>query len=307
MKRIEVIGLETVPEIQAGDDLAQILASCAEAEGVGLQDKDILVLTSKIVSKALNLMVRIDEVTPSAKALALSRKTGKDARLIQLMWDRGHEIVAMIPMEGFIRRTIMEECAEAGAATGLVEHEGAMCITRDRRGRINTQDAGIDGSNHPEGVYSFPPEDPDAVARQLRAQIRERTGRNVAVVLADTELFDVGTMDLAMGCAGIHPRPNFFGQVDKFGRPKFGGMDVVAHELTACAALLFGQLDAGIPAVIVRGYAFEFEERTGVADVLAARMEREDWRRLVRGVLRTTAHVQRWPYRWLLKVASWMV
>ena len=307
MKRIEILGLQTLPEIRPGDDLAACIASCAEAEDAALQDKDILVLTSKIVSKALNLMTSIDEVHPGRQALALARKTGKDARLIQLMWDRGHEIIAMVPMRGFIRTTIMDECTELGEAQTLCDKEGAMCITRDRAGRINTQDAGIDGSNHPKGTYSYPPEDPDQAARTLREQFRRHTGKNVAVVLADTELFDVGTMDLAMGCAGIHPRPNCFGHVDKFGRPKFGGMDVVAHELTAAAALLFGQLSAGIPAVIIRGHEFDFDDQAGIASVLAARMNRDDWKTLVRGTLATSAHAHRWPRNWLLRIASWFV
>ncbi|MBN1123865.1 MAG: coenzyme F420-0:L-glutamate ligase [Sedimentisphaerales bacterium] len=307
MKKIEVLGLQTLPEIQSGDNLAEMIVQCAKAEGVPLQDNDVIVLTSKIVSKALNLMINKEQVEPSPAALVLSRKTGKDARLIQMMWDRGHEILAMIPMKGLIRTTIMESSKAQAEAQELCDHEGAMCITRDRKGRINTQDAGIDGSNHPKGTYSYPPPDPDQTARTLREQIQNLCGKSIAVILADTELFDIGTMDLAIGSSGIHPRPNWFGMVDKFGRPKFGGMDIVAHEMTAAAALLFGQLDAGIPAVIVRGYEFEIDESTGIADVLSARMSKADYRMLVRNILKTSSYAHPWPRRWFLRIAAWSV
>lgn len=47
--RLEVWGVEGIPEIQAGDDLAALIQ---DAVGASLEDGDILSITSKIVSKA---------------------------------------------------------------------------------------------------------------------------------------------------------------------------------------------------------------------------------------------------------------
>ncbi len=77
MKKIELIGLQTVPEIQAGDGLAQIICDCAKSENVGINEKDIIVLTSKIVSKALGLIRNKADVKVSKKALKISKKPGK--------------------------------------------------------------------------------------------------------------------------------------------------------------------------------------------------------------------------------------
>ena len=80
MKKIEVLGLQTIPEITQGDNLAEIVVNCAANEIGGLQDKDIIVLTSKIVSKALGRLRKLSEVAPGKKALAISARTGKDAK-----------------------------------------------------------------------------------------------------------------------------------------------------------------------------------------------------------------------------------
>jgi len=189
MKRIEVLGLQTIPEIQHEDDLVQIIVTCANDEIGGLEDKDIMVLTSKIVSKAMGRMRNLDDVVPGKKARDISKRTGKDAQWLQMIFDEGHEIVAIIPLE-----------------------------------------------------------DPDETARVIRQEFRELTGKEVAVILADTEMIPFGTMDFAVGSSGIPPVSKMFGHKDLFGTPKFGGMDLVANELTSASALVFGQTGAGIPA-----------------------------------------------------------
>lgn len=52
-----VIGLPGIPEVREGDDLAALIAAAADA-GPGLEDGDILVVTSKIVSKAEGRLLR---------------------------------------------------------------------------------------------------------------------------------------------------------------------------------------------------------------------------------------------------------
>ena len=91
MKKIELIGLQTVPEIQAGDNLAQIICDCAKKENIGINEKDILVLTSKIISKALGLTRKKSDVKVGEKALKLSKKTGKDPLWVQMILDAALE------------------------------------------------------------------------------------------------------------------------------------------------------------------------------------------------------------------------
>ncbi len=106
MKKIEVLGLQSVPEIKQGDNLAEIIVKCADSEIGGLQEKDIVVLTSKIVSKAAGLTKKLSEVKPGKKALAISRKTGKDAKWLQMIFDEGHKILAIMPLKGISSSTL---------------------------------------------------------------------------------------------------------------------------------------------------------------------------------------------------------
>lgn len=54
--RLQVWGIEGLPEVSAGDDLAAIIATSASE----LRDDDVLVVTSKIVSKAEGRLVSMD-------------------------------------------------------------------------------------------------------------------------------------------------------------------------------------------------------------------------------------------------------
>lgn len=305
MKKIEVLGLQTVPQIRQGTYLAQIIVGCAVDEIGGLRDKDVVVITSKIVSKAAGRTRKLSEVRAGKKALALSARTGKDARWLQMIFDEGHEILAIIPIRGAVREHIMRASAgDDDSVEQLCRHEQAVCVTRGPHGRIHTCDAGIDGSNHPTDVVSLLPEDPDLAAAQLRQQIRELTGTRVAVILADTEIVPFGTIDLAVGSAGIAPRARNFGAKDMFGKPKFGGIDLVAHELTAAAALVFGQTTAAIPVAIIRGRDYEVSETENISNTLVPEPGDNTIGDVVRWSLRATSHVSRLRGRLLLRIAS---
>jgi len=307
MKNFEVFGLHTLPEIQPGDNLPQIITHCAENEIGGLRDRDILVLTSKIISKAMGLLKKKSDVKVTKAALAVSRRTGKDPVWVQMVMDEGHEIIAVIPLNGIFRDHVMGASEDTGCSTDLCDYEQCILITLSPRGILHTCDAGIDGSNHPEGVVSFMPPDPDEVAEAVREEISAATGKDVAVILADTELMPFGTMDLAVGSSGIEPRSKEFGKADKFGRPKFGGMDLTAHQLTAAAALQFGQVDAGIPAAIVRGYEYNVTNTENIANTLWPRRDKQQARRAIKEIIHATAGARPLAQRVMLKIASWFV
>ena len=268
MKKIEVFGLQTIPKIKQGDNLAEIVYACAEQELAGLQKNDIVILTSKIVSKAQGRTKRIADVIPGEKALYISNKTGKDAQWLQMIFDEGDDILAIMPLKGVIEKHIFGASENAAVTTELVEHEQALCITMGKDGRLHTCDAGIDGSNHEKGVVSLLPEDPDQAARDIREQLQKLTGKKLAVILADTEMIPFGTMDFAIGSSGIDPVSKQFGQKDIFDKPKFGGIDLIGHELCSASALIFGQTGAGIPVAIIRGYEYKINESANVGDTM---------------------------------------
>lgn len=226
---------------------------------------------------------------------------------MQIIFDQGHEIVAMVPLKGVIEQHIIKASGDIRLSRKVCEEKGAVCITKDKIGRLSTCDGGIDSSNHPSGVVSFLPEDPDRVARTIRNQIQELTGKQIAVILADTEMVPFGTMDFAIGSAGIEPRAKAFGKLDLFENPKFGGMDLVANELTAASVLVFGQVNEGIPAVIIRGYQFEINETENIANTVLSHIGNEELARTIRLTMQTTAYAKNLKWRLFLKIASWFV
>lgn len=298
-----MLGLQSIPEIKEGDNLPDIIVKASNLEIGGLHDKDILVLTSKIVSKAAGRTRKMADVVPGRKALAISQKTGKDAKWLQMIFDEGDEILAIVPLKGLIQQHIINASKDSQRSRELVEHEQALCITRGKDGRIHTCDAGIDGSNHPAGTVSLLPENPDQAAKEIRARLKAGCGKEVAVILADTEMVPFGTMDFAVGSSGIAPVSKMFGQKDLFGRPKFGGMDLVANELTSASALLFGQTGAGIPVVVIRGCEYEVSETENISNTLLPYVG-GGVAETIRATLRATAHVRPPKQRILLKIAS---
>ena len=114
-------------------------------------------------------------------------------------------------------------------------------------------------------------------------------------------------MDFAIGSSGIEPIVKMFGRKDLFGKPKFGGIDLVAYELTAASALLFGQVNAGIPVAVVRGYEYEISETENISNTLLLQADNTDVAGVIKATMRATAYVQGMKNRPLLQIASWFM
>ncbi len=195
-------------------------------------------LAQKIVSKAEGRLVRLADVTPSDEAVRLAEETGKDPRLVELILRESTHVVRVRPgRPGVI----------------VVEH---------RRGWVHAN-AGIDQSNvvagEPGAHALLLPEDPDRSAATLRTTLRERTGRNVGVLINDSagRAWRIGTCGIALGSAGITTLEDLRGEPDLFGRRLEVSVVGRADELAAAASLVMGQADEATPAVLVRGLAEE--------------------------------------------------
>ena len=200
---ISVTAPEGVPEVRPGDDLADLLLPL-----VDLSDGDVVVVTSKVVSKA----------------------------------------------EGRLRRGTREE-ALPGETVRVLARRGPTAIVRTRHG-LTMAAAGIDASNVETGTVVLLPEDPDRSARRLRSSVRERTGRNVGVVVTDTagRAWREGQTDIAVGAAGLLVLEEFAGRVDAHGNPLAVTAPAVADEIAGMSELAQGKL-GGRPFAVVRGRA----------------------------------------------------
>ncbi len=258
VRKLEVFGIP-LPEITPGTDLAKIIVESANRLGIGIRDGDVIVVTSKIVSKAMGLLVKISDIRPSTKAKIIARILGKPAWEVELILRNSKRVLGAFPAHILLRHSsiLSNISRNKDRALRVIESDKYLMIV-DVGYRVAT-DAGIDTSNVPLGYACLPPLDPDKVAREIRNRIRELTGCDVAVILSDTEGFvlRVGSLDIAIGASGIVPVTAKFGESDRFGKPKYGGVDLIADELCATAALLMGQTGESIPVVLIRGLNYE--------------------------------------------------
>lgn len=228
---LQLIALEGFPLVEPGDNLAQLLADALTANGLQLECGDVLVLAQKIVSKAEGRYVRFADVTPSPEALDLARRADKDPCQAELILRESAEVLRVRP--GVI----------------IVEHNSGAVLAN----------AGIDRSN----IASDPddprvlllPEDADASAARLRANLAVVTGQTVQIVINDSvgRAWRNGTVGIAIGTAGLDPLFNQVGERDIFGNVLEVTEPAVADELAAAASLVMGQAAEGCPVVLVRG------------------------------------------------------
>jgi coenzyme F420-0:L-glutamate ligase / coenzyme F420-1:gamma-L-glutamate ligase len=246
--RLELIALDGIAEVEAGDDIAGLIADALAGAGLTLTDQDCLVVTQKVVSKAEGRLVPLASVDPSPLAFAWAERWERDARQVELVLRESAAIVRMAP--------------------------GGLIISRTRHGLV-CANAGVDVSNVGGGeVASLLPLDPDASARGIRDGLRSRTGAAPAVVVSDSfgRPWRNGIVNVAIGSAGIEALRDMRGEPDAAGRLMQATVIAVADELASAADLVGGKVEQR-PVVLARGYAWRASEAG--ASVLVMERERD--------------------------------
>ncbi len=228
--RYEVIAVEGLPEIARGDDLGRLVGEAAARQGTPLLEHDLLVVCQKIVSKAEGRVVRLAEVIPSPRARAMARELGRDPRLIEVILGESRRVVR-----------------QAKGVLIVETHHGWICAN-----------AGVDQSNVEADTACLLPADPDRSARSLRDRLRELTGHDLAVIIADTfgRPWREGLTNVAVGLAGLQPIKSYLGKQDPAGHVLQASILALADELAGAAEPLMGKLER-IPVVIIRGLEWE--------------------------------------------------
>lgn len=239
---LSIIPLDGLPEIRPGDCLDQMLADRLAVGEPGVQPGDVLVVTQKIVSKAENRFVDPSTLTPSARAIDLAGQVRKDPALVELVLRESREVVRTAPN---------------------------VLITRHRLGHVMAN-AGIDASNIGAGNDAkllLLPEDPDRSARKIADCLSERFGFPVGVIVSDSfgRPWRMGTVNVAIGVAGIAPVIDQRGEPDRNGREMQVTQIALADAVSAAAGLAMGEAAEGLPCAIVRGLSIPENAKTGVS------------------------------------------
>ena len=231
MTSLEVVPLQGLPLIRAGDDLVELVASALKRNGVMPRAGDVLVVAQKIVSKAEGRIVDLATIEPSAQAIALAADVDKDPRLVEVILSESVRVVRA-------RRGVL-----------IVEHRLGFIMANAGVDQSNV--APMDGSQR----VLLLPENPDWSAKMLRRGLAALTGVDVAVVINDSfgRPWRQGTASVAIGAAGLPALVDLRGRLDLFGRRLEVSVVGFADEVAAAASLLMGQADEALPAVLIRG------------------------------------------------------
>lgn len=237
--QITVRSLQGLPLVRVGDDIPQLIQTALTCSEYSLNDGDVVVVSQKIVSVAEGRLVRLDNVQPSARAIALAEETEKDPRIVEL---------------------ILSE------STDVVRSKPGVIIVRHRLGIVGAN-AGIDQSNidHREGECALLlPLNPDESARNIRNSLIAASGKQFGVVISDSlnRPWRLGSTGIAIGSAGISVLDDQRGQTDLYGRELKVTLSNRADAIAAAAVLLMGETTERTPVAIVSGFAAEESEQT---------------------------------------------
>ncbi|HEY4778626.1 MAG TPA: coenzyme F420-0:L-glutamate ligase [Solirubrobacterales bacterium] len=239
---LRVIAVAGLPEFSEGMSVGEEIAARAE-----LGDGDVVVISQKIVSKAEGRVRKLSSVLPGAEARKLAAVLGKEPAMVEL---------------------ILEESEE------VLRAERSVLIVETKHGFV-CANAGIDASNLPEaGTVCLLPEDPDASARRIRAEI---AGPTIGVVVSDSfgRAWRLGQAEVAIGCAGLAPLDDWRGRRDSSGRELEATLIAIADEAAAAADLVRDKTSR-VPAAIVRGLDRHVRREDGPGAAALRRPHDED-------------------------------
>lgn len=242
---LTLTSLKNIPLIRQGDQLADILLNALAETKIELQENDILVLAQKIISKSEGRMVNLANVRPSQKAIELSQQTDKDARLVELMLQESNEVVRYRKGVIVVEHKLGFICANAG-----IDHSNVSPLSES------------EGQGAKEDFVLLLPENPDASAKKIRNEIKQKTNKNIGVMIIDSHgrAWRNGTVGVCIGLSGIPAVVDERGWQDLFGYTLQATIVGTADELAAAASLVMGQAAEGTPAVHTRGFPYPLSE-----------------------------------------------
>ncbi|MDZ7727083.1 MAG: coenzyme F420-0:L-glutamate ligase [Dehalococcoidia bacterium] len=241
MPGLNIFGVPGLPEIERDADLAQLITAAASESGTPLQSGDVVIVTSKIVSKAEGRTVELADVDVSSFARRYAEQWDKEPAVIEIVLREAKRIVRQI-----------------GPVLITETHHGFVCAN-----------SGVDqSSSGAHGRAVILPEDPDASAQRLRERFGQ-LGADVAVIISDTfgRPWREGQTDIAIGIAGMEPTYSYIGQVDPHGHEFRVQVLAVADELAAAGELVKGNVSR-VPVAVVRGYEWEPAEGATMRSII---------------------------------------
>jgi coenzyme F420-0:L-glutamate ligase/coenzyme F420-1:gamma-L-glutamate ligase len=241
-ERIELEVIPSVPHIEQGDDIGEILLKAAHDAGIVFQENDVVCVASKAVSSTEGRFKSLTDVQVSEVAEQIQKKVPrKDARTVQVIIE------------------------ETGALDGSRVEAADNYIAGWLPNGLRLTSSGVDKSGAEEVILL--PRDPDMSAKAIGKTILEKTSMNVGVIITDSDgrVDKKGSTQVAIGVYGIYPlRVTEHMANDKVKKNEETTCDMLA----ASAGLIMGQRGTNKPIVLIRGHQYEFDEEAKIVDAL---------------------------------------
>jgi coenzyme F420-0:L-glutamate ligase/coenzyme F420-1:gamma-L-glutamate ligase len=241
--RIEIIPIHISVNIKSHDDLDEIILKSIKEAHENLSDTDIVVISQKIISKAEGRIINLASIKPSEKSIRIANEHGKDPKIVELILNESINILRIS------RGVIIVETKQ-----------GLICAN-----------AGIDQSNVEDGYNRavLLPIDSDKSASKIKESLREKTGKDMAVIINDTfgRPFREGQTNVAIGIAGIEPIKSYIGKTDMYGKKLRVTQIAIADEIASAAELAMGKANR-IPIVIIRGYNYQKAQKASISQLI---------------------------------------
>lgn len=234
---ISIIGVQGIPDIQKGDDLAGIIVEKVRRQKETIKDHDILVISQKVVSKSEGQIIQLDSIRSSDFSRQIAIELQRDPRHVEVILNESKKIIRM----------------RAGHLITETKH-GFICAN-----------SGVDQSNiGKRNSVTLLPKKPDASADLIRKKIHQLTGKKVPIIITDTfgRAWRMGQVNFAIGVSGIKPIHDYRGKKDMYRRILHVTEIAVADELASAGELVMNKSDR-IPVAIIRGYSYRYGRGSG--------------------------------------------
>lgn len=221
--------------IGAGDDVVDIILRGLSRERLSIENRDVVAITSKVISISEGRIVELQKVTPSKRAYSLSKKYRVLPELAELIIREADRVIG-----------------------GM---DGVILTLKDN---ILIANAGIDRKNAGPDRAVLHPRNSSSAANQIRKSILEKMGRKVGVIITDTRTqpLRIGTIGVALATSGFEPIVDEIGKPDLFSRPLRVTKRALADQLATAAEILMGETNEGVPAVLIRNAPITLNEMT---------------------------------------------
>jgi len=242
---MQLFGIQT-RLVKPKDDLVGIVLEALARQRLAIDDGDVLVLASKVVSLAQGRLARLGTINPSEEARKLAEKYELDSRFAEVVLSEADEVY------GGVSRAL------------LTLKDGALIAN-----------AGVDRKNAPVGFVVLWPQNPHASAEKIRAEILKRADRKIGVLIVDSRVtpLRMGTTGVAIGIAGFNPIRDCRARRDLYGNEVLITRHALADDLAGAAHLVMGETEARMPAVLAKQVPISLAEEADPALLLIAERE----------------------------------